>query len=194
MPSPGDQLVQAVERVVAILDSRPQDVTGSIYVSPQQPLGDLTQPLWHYRRGQFVQLRQLLLMFARGGPLEQLALKNNWHSDFEASKLLFDSAFRSLNFIRYFNSEQRVEIGDHVRLRSFFRKADGRVNYVPGLSLPNDEIDFGGLFRIGVALRKGGFTHVHVDPDSLAAKEGLEFQARDSAPTPPVPSPEELNE
>ena len=194
MPSPGDQLVRALDTVVSILDSSPQDTSGTIYVSSQQPLGALGQALSNHRRGRFVGLPELHLMFVRGGPLEMLSRNNGWLSDFEAAKALFDSAFGFLNCVRYFDSERRVELGDHVQLRVLFRKTVGRVNYVPGLSPPNPDIDFGGLFRIGIALPNRGFTYVHVDPDSLAVKEGVEFISSDSEPTDPVPSSEDLNE
>lgn len=185
-------LVDAVERIVNILEKAPQDVSSTIYISSQQPFGDLVQPLWHYRRGKFVQLRQLALMFAPGGPLEKLAQANGWLSQFQESQASFDAAFQALNCVRYFDAERPVQLGDHVRLRVLFRMRAGRVSYLPGVSPENPEIDFGGLFRVGIDF-DGGFVMWHVDPDSLELKRGVTFVKRDPLSVPAIPSAEELN-
>jgi hypothetical protein len=185
-------LVKAVERIANILETRPQNLSGTFYVSSQQPFGDLAQPLWHYHRGKFIQLRQLALMFAPGGPLEILAHANGWLGEFERSQSSFDSAFKALNHIRYFGSEEPVELGDHVSLRVLFRKRVGRVSYLPGVSPENPDIDFGGLFRVGIDYGDG-FVMCHVDIDSLDLKEGVTLLRRDPLAIPRVPSAEALN-
>jgi hypothetical protein len=68
----------------------------------------------------------------------------------------------------------------------------GRVAYLPGVSLENPEIDFGGLFRVGIDF-EGGFTSCHVDPDTLELKEGVAFVKSDPESIPSVPSAEQLN-
>ena len=185
-------LVEAVQRIVNILQKETQDVSGSIYISSQQPLGDLVQPLWHYRRGKFIKLRQLALIFAAGGPLEQLAETNGWFSQFKESQASFDAAFQALNCVRYFDSEVPVQLGDHVSLRVLFRRRAGRVCYLPGVSPENPEIDFGGLCRIGIDFT-GGFMMWQVDPDSLELKKGVTLVNRDPVSVPAVPTAEDLN-
>lgn len=185
-------LVEAVERVVERLEKSPQDLSGTFYVSTQQPFGDLVQPLWHYRRGKFPQLRQLALIFGPGGPLETLAQANGWLPEFRTCQAGFRAAFEALNCVRYFDSEQPVRLGDHVSLRVLLRTRAGRVAYLPGVSPENPEIDFGGLFRVGIDF-DGGFVTCHVDPDSLELKKGISFVERDANAVPEVPSTEELN-
>jgi hypothetical protein len=184
--------VKSVLRITDILEKRPQRLDGTFYVSTQQPFGDLVQPLWHYRRGSFPKLRQLAPMFAAGGPLETLAQGNGWLTEFSQSKAEFDRAFQALNRVRYTASELPVELGDHVSLRVLFRRRSARVTYVPGASPENPEIDFGGLFRVGIDFGDG-FVSWHIDPDSLELKKGVTFLKRDSTGIPPVPSAEELN-
>lgn len=188
-----DVLVRAVEKVAGILETRPQDLSGSIYVSPQQPLGDLVQPLWHYRKGRFVQLRRTWMMFAADGPLEKLAKASNWFCEFAEARSLFQTAFAALNCVRYFGSEVPVQLGDHVSLRVLFRKTAARVSYLPGVSPANPNIDFGGLFRVGLAYGKAEFVACHVDPDTLDLDTCVHFVSQDSASIPTVPSAEELN-
>lgn len=189
-----ERLVKALESVIEYLDKRTSDVSGTVYISSQQPLGDISQPLWHIRRGNFVQLRVLALAFDARGPLSHIARVNGWESEFEHARDDFFTAFDALNRIRYFQSETPVELGDRVRLRHLFSKKSGRVVYLPGVSQPNSEIDFGGLFRLGVSIEDGTFTAYHVDPDSLAVVKSVEFEGRDSEGIPEMPSDEELRE
>lgn len=185
-------LVEAVAGVVERLEKAPQDLAGTPYISTQQPFGDLAQPLWHYRRGRFPHLRQLAVLFGPGGPLETLAQSNGWLPEFKQCQSKFTEAFEALNRVRYFSSEQPVELGDHVSLRVLFRTRAGRVTYLPGVSRENPDIDFGGLFRVGIDF-DGGFVMCHVDPDALELKKGVTFVTRDAKAIPEVPSAMELN-
>lgn len=187
-----DRLVGALTRVVDILEAKPQDVSGTIFLSTQQPLKALAEPLWHYRRGRFPQLRTIALLFASGGPLADLAERNGWRPDFEEAQGAVLEAFRALNVVRYFASELPVQLGDRVRLWALFRTRRGRVAYLPGVSPENPEIDFGGIFRVGIDC-PGLFVSCHVDPDSLELKKGVTFVARDPLGVPPIPSAEELD-
>lgn len=186
--------MHALEMVTAILAESPQEVSGTCYVSAQQPLGDLAQALWHHRRGRFVQLRQIAWMFAPDGPLERLAGRNQWLDEFAQARALFEPAFRALNCVRYFDSEVPVQLGDRVKLRVLLRRTEGRVAYLPGVSPTNPQIDFGGLFRVGIATSDGGFVSCHVDPDSLGLKRGVVLLRRDPSAPPAVPGDEVWNE
>ncbi|MFN7941623.1 MAG: hypothetical protein U0X73_08470 [Thermoanaerobaculia bacterium] len=185
-------IVGALQRIVDILEAKPQDVSGTVYFSTQQPLKDLAEPLWHYSRGRFPHLRNMALLFASGGPLEKLADRNGWRPAFEESQAAVLAAFEALNRVRYFASEVPVLLGDRVRLRVLFRTRVGRVTYLPGFSPENPEIDFGGLFRVGIDC-PGLFVTCHVDPDFLELKKGISFTERDPLNVPPVPSAGELN-
>jgi len=188
MPSYGAQLVGVLERTCALLEDRTRDVASTGYVSPQQPFGDIAQRLWHVRRQRYAGLHHLSLLFAGGGPLEAIATRNGWSNEFRTLKAEFQPAFDALNCIRYFATEQRVELGDHVELRVLFRKRRGRVCYLPGKPTHNPEIDFGGLFRIGVDIPGHSFVAVHVDPEALDLKKSVRFVARDPHNVPEPPS------
>ncbi len=112
--------------------------------------------------------------------------------EFKECRSKFTAAFEALNCVRYFDSEQPVRLGDHVGLRVLFRTRAGRVTYLPGVSPENREIDFGGLFRVGIDF-DGGFVMWHVDPDSLELKKGVAFVKTDPNAIPEVPTAEELN-
>jgi hypothetical protein len=191
MKSHRDPLVHVLERLLALLESRVPQVADSGYVSPQQPIGDVSRRLWHIRRGNFAGLHHLSLLFAERGPLARLASANGWSADFVPLQQQFLASFAALNRIRYHGTEQGVELGDHVQVTTFFfRKETGRVSYLPGAPRHDPEIDFGGLFRVGVQAR--GFVGVHVDPDSLELRKTAKFIRRDAESVPPPPSDEEL--
>lgn len=181
-----------LERTLGLLESRTADVTGTGYVSPQQPFGDIAQRLWHIRRQRYAGLHHLSLLFAAGGPIETIAARNGWPEEFRALQAEFLTAFGTLNGIRYFATERRVELGDHVELRVLFRTRRGRVCYLPGQPRHEPEIDFGGLFRVGVDVPGHSFVAVHVDPDSLDLQKSVRFIARDPRNVPEPPSGPEL--
>ena len=195
MKSHRDQVVQVLERVGALLEARTRDVRAAGYVSPEQPFGALSQRLWHVRRGNFAGLHHLSLLFSDSGPLSRIATANGWATEFLPLREQFLASFAALNRIRYHGTEQGVELGDHVVVTIplfFFQRESGRVSYLPGVSPHNPEIDFGGMFRVGIQAR--GFVAVHVDPDSLELQKTVRFLRRDSAGVPPIPSDEELRE
>jgi hypothetical protein len=189
-----DELVSILERVIARLESASPDVSGTGYISPQQPLGDIAQRLWHIRRGNFARLHHLFLLFADQGPLARLARSNGWASELEALRTGFLHAFAALNRIRYFGTEEAVELGDHVEIGGLLGRRRGRVTYLPGSSAHNAELDFGGLFRVGIGLDGGRFTAVHVDPDSLDLAKSVTLVRRDASDVPPPPTEAELRE
>jgi hypothetical protein len=186
MASPGADLVKVLERTLDLLESRTTDVAGTGYVSPQQPFGDVAQRLWHIRRRRYAGLHHLSLLFV-AGPIETLAARNGWLEDFRALQAEFRTAFDALNGIRYFETERRVELGDHVELRGLLRTRRGRVSYLPGQPRHDPDIDFGGLFRVGIDVPGHSFAIVHVDPESLDLKRSVRFVARDPRNVPAAP-------
>jgi len=184
MTSFGDQLVSVLERTCGLLETRASDVAGTGYVSPPQPFGDVAQRLWRRR---FASLHHLALLFAGGGPIEAIAVRNGWPEEFRTLQADFRGTFEALNGIRYFATEQRVELGDHVELRVLFRMRRGRVCYLPGQPRHDPEIDFGGLFRVGIDIPGHSFVVVHVDPESLDLKKSVRFIARDPRDVPEPP-------
>ena len=190
-----DQIVHVLERLLALLEARVQQVSDSGYVSPQQPIGDVSQRLWHVRRGNFAGLHHLSLLFAERGPLARLANADGWTAQLIPLQQQFLVSFAALNRIRYHGTEQAVELGDHVQVASplfFLRKPTGRVSYLPGMPRHNAQLDFGGLFWVGVQAHR--FVAVHVDPDSLELRRTVKFLKHDAENVPPPPSEEELRE
>ena len=84
-----------------------------------------------------------------------------------------------------------VELGDRVEVRGLLRRRRGSVNYVPGVSTPHDEMEFDGLYWVGVALDDGTFRGEVVDPDTGCLPKKLAFLQRGSsdslAPVPQAP-------
>ena len=189
----GKQLVELLTRLLGLLESGVHDVRGSGYVSPQQPFGEVSQRLWHIRRGRFAGLHHLSLLFAAGGPLERIAAANGWAPQLASLRAQFVDAFAALNRIRYSGTEEPVELGDHVVLRGFLRRTSGRVSYLPGEPRHHAELDFGGLFRVGIQTERG-FVAVFVDPETLDLKKTVRLQKRDPTNVPAAPTEEELRE
>lgn len=189
-----DQLIESLEELIELLDKRTTDVSGTVYISPQQPLGDIVEPLWNIRRSHFKGLKLLALMFEADGALAHLSRVNGWEPEFEAARNKFRPAFEALNRVLYFGSETPVELGDHVRVRDFFRMKTGRVTYLPGVSPQNSELDFGGLFDLGVQFDGGSFLGIRIDRDTLEVKKSVEFLRRDPENVPDMPTDEELRE
>jgi hypothetical protein len=187
MATPGAELVKVLERTLGLLERRTTDVAGTGYVSSQQPFGDIAQRLWHIRRRRYAGLHHLSLLFAPSGPIETLAARNGWPDDFRALQVEFRAAFDALNGIRYFQTEQRVELGDHVEVRGLLRTRRGRVSYLPGQPRHDPDIDFGGLFRVGIHVPGHSFAIVHVDPDSLDLRKYVRFVSRDPRDVPEMP-------
>ena len=118
----GKRLVEVLTKLLGLLESGVRDLDGSGYISPQQPFGDIGKCIWHVHRARFAGLHHLWLLFAPAGPLERLAAANGWSPQLEKLRAQFLECFAALNRIRYFGSEDGVELGDHVGLRVFFRK------------------------------------------------------------------------
>jgi len=187
------RLISVLERLLPLLETRAGNLGDSPFVSAQQPFGEVSTQLWHLRRGRLRRAWSLAMLFGENGPLARLAEQNGWADEYQPMQAEACKAIASLGRIRYFGSEEVVALGDHVALRVFFRKTSGRVTYLPGVSRPRSEIDFGGLLRIGVQEQSGAFVAIHVDPETLEVKKGLRFVRRDAVAIPSCPSDEELS-
>jgi len=190
----GENIVKVLESICTLLESQVKDIAGTGYASPQQPLGVLSQKLWHYRRKHYVGLHHVSLLFSETGPLSTISQLNGWANQFTALRNDFFVAFHALNRIRYYMTEEPVELGDHVQLRLFFKKRIGRVSYLPGRPVHNSNIDFNGLFSVGIQIKGQAFVAVHVDPDTLDLKKSVRFIKRDTMNIPEVPPESVLNE
>jgi hypothetical protein len=187
----GAALVACLEELLRRIEES-RNLADSDYISVQQPVGDLAKCIWQFRRGNYSRLFHLSLVLAPGGPVSKLAAANGWLESYEERAAQFRQDFARLNGIRYAGSERCVELGDHVVLRGMLRQRSGRVSYLPGVSQPRAAIDFGGLFRVGIELAGGGFTAVHVDPESLELRRTVRFVKLDSRNPPAVPSDSDL--
>jgi hypothetical protein len=75
--------------------------------------------------------------------------------------------------VRYDGGNVEVHLGDRVELRGWFRRRQGTVNYVAGISEPHEEMEYGGLYWVGLALDSGIFTGALVDPDTGCTRKNL---------------------
>ena len=186
------RLVRCLESLVVLLEERSQAGDGEVFVSAQQPLGEIATALWHLRRGPAPRLWSLALLLSETSPLATMAARDGWVEEYRQVLQESGQAFETLMRVRYSNSEDVVALGDHVAFRLFFRTAHGRVVYLPGVSTPSPEIDFGGLFRVGVQVENGPFVTHHVDPGTLEVKKGVRLVKRDAAAIPARPSDDEM--
>jgi hypothetical protein len=81
----------------------------------------------------------------------------------------------------YADGSTPVQPGDFVEHRSWlslWRVRRSRVSYVPGISPPNQEMEYGGLSWVGLSGEDGTFRGVLVDPGSGQIKGSIRFLAR----------------
>jgi hypothetical protein len=86
--------------------------------------------------------------------------------------------------VRYSDGTTPVQLGDRVARRlwfSLFRKKEGRVVYVPGVSRKHGEFEHDGLTWIGVKTDDGGIYGSIVLPDTGCLEKKLEFLGRDAS-------------
>ena len=92
---------------------------------------------------------------------------------------------------KYYGGETEIHLGDRVQVRELFRKREGIVNYVPGISPTHGEMEHDGLYWVGVAYPGGAFTGILVDPDTGCTLKKMIFLDRGAAdiatPLPPEP-------
>ncbi len=164
------------------------------FVSVQQLVGEVSLQLGQLRGGSIRRLWTLALLFGETGPLAQLADLNGWTGEYRQVQASARTALEALNRIRYCGSEQAVQLGDYVGLRVLLRQRSGRVTYLPGATAPRAEVDFNGVFRVGVQVVGGPFVAVTVDPDRLELKKDVRFIRRDPVGIPACPTDEQLRD
>lgn len=173
------KLINALERLIDLLEKRVEDVTATDYISSQEPFADIGHCLWNIRRGDFSTLLHLSMLLGKQGPMPLLAAKHGWLKELETIQGDFRNAFVTLHRIRYFGTEDPVELGDHVSVKVLFKTRRGQVTYVSNSSKPNGQIDFGGLLNIGIDMPGKMFLASHVDPKTFCVKKGIMLERRD---------------
>ena len=80
--------------------------------------------------------------------------------------------------IWYHDGSSDVRLGDYVETVRFFRKRNGRVSYVPGISQVNPDFEFNGLTYIGIDLDDGSKIASIVNPVTKVLKKSIRFRTR----------------
>lgn len=80
--------------------------------------------------------------------------------------------------ILYHDGKTEVRLGDEVSARDVFFRRDGRVNYLPGVSKKNRNMEHGGLCWVGIKFQRGTYTGTIVDPKSFKLKKSIRFLRR----------------
>ncbi len=84
--------------------------------------------------------------------------------------------------VQYYGNEREVSLGDRVQVSVWFKKHQGRVVYVPGISPMNPEFEYNGLQWIGIRLDDGSLLASIVRPSTGALKRKIHFVRRDNSP------------
>ena len=74
------------------------------------------------------------------------------------------SAATSPSTVCYADGATPVAVGDEVTASSWLSKRSGRVEYVPGLSPAEEDMEYHGLSWVGIKLDSGGRLDMVVDP------------------------------
>jgi hypothetical protein len=83
--------------------------------------------------------------------------------------------------ICYSDRSTPVMLGDVVEKVIFFRRRQGRVVYVPGVSPLNKELDYDGLQSVGIKIDEGPFVATLVDPVGKFLQKKIRFIRRDAS-------------
>lgn len=87
--------------------------------------------------------------------------------------------------VMYSDRVTKVMFGDKVVTRlwyCFFRKTNGRVVYIPGVSQMNSEFEHSGLRWVGVRIGDGSVYGAVIDPSNGCLQKSIQFVGRDSSP------------
>jgi len=71
-----------------------------------------------------------------------------------------------------------VMLGDQVIVRGWFRTRPGSVNYIPGISPKDSEMEHHGLCWVGIQPDRGAHLGLVVDPETSRLIDGVRFIAR----------------
>lgn len=83
---------------------------------------------------------------------------------------------------RYFGVAQEIQLGDRVSISIWFRRKNGRVVYIPGISPLNREFEYNGMRWVGIRLDDGGLAATPILLKTGTLKKKVHFIARDNSP------------
>lgn len=81
--------------------------------------------------------------------------------------------------ICYHGGKVPVLLGDVVSVRVLFKRYQGRVVYVPGISPRHVEMESDGLVDVGIRVPGKAMVGVTVLPDTRTIKQSIQFIQRD---------------
>ncbi len=84
--------------------------------------------------------------------------------------------------VRYYATDHEVRLGDQVELRVLFRRREGRVVYVPGVSPLNPEFEYNGMRWVGIRLSDRSLVATPVLHKLNELKKKVRFVQRDESP------------
>ena len=82
--------------------------------------------------------------------------------------------------VMYADSDLPVLPGDRISIRLLFRRRDGRVVYVPGISPVNREFEYNGMRWVGIRLADKSLVATPVLSKTGALKKKIRLIARDA--------------
>jgi hypothetical protein len=78
----------------------------------------------------------------------------------------------------YHGTTTEVCLGDQIKIRRWFRKVDGTVCYIPGISPPHPTIDYENVRQWGIKLRNGTVLVSGYYPERAQPRKHIRFVAR----------------
>lgn len=84
--------------------------------------------------------------------------------------------------VMYAESDCEVLLGDRVSISVWFRRREGRVVYVPGISSVNTEFEYGGMRWVGIRLANNNLVATPVLSKTGTLKGKVWFIRRDRSP------------
>jgi len=84
--------------------------------------------------------------------------------------------------VKYSDQSTTVNLGDRVEVRVWFRKRQGRVVYVPGISELNEELEYNGLRCVGIRMDTSALLATPVLRKTRSLKKRFRFIVRDASP------------
>ena len=88
------EVIDILNEVIRIVESAETDVVWSGYDSAAVVLADLTEHVERVTRKDFSRRREIKLLFAPTGPLQEISLSSGWGAQFLGIVKRFDSAIK----------------------------------------------------------------------------------------------------